>query len=165
MARRIRHLLTRSVRQAPGGSLRRGTSLTLFAALTVVLVADCTSSRMVRRDQLVSGAEFTRAAVHLTDGSSYHFPRLVVRSDSLVGMYPISVERRERNEIAIEQTYREYPFALARVDSVTVIRRDLGKTLMVAAGIAAAGVIVQQVTDSSLPGQKESPDHTKPPPG
>jgi hypothetical protein len=142
----------------------RGLVHPLLVMALLVAAGACTSSKLVKQDRLVPGSVFTRAAVYLSDGSVYQFPRVSIRPDTLVGEYPVAEERRTEREISIETEYRGYPFALARVDSVTLARWDVGKSLLAGAGLAAAGFVVREIVDGSLPGGKDSPDHTKPPP-
>lgn len=131
----------------------------------VALTLSCTSSYKVPREELIEGAELRKAVVFRSDGTAYRFDRVALRGDSLVGLYPVSVEKRSEGGVSVETVMRSYPIAMTQIDSVAVIRRDMGKTALVGAGVVALGALLRELGDTSLPTRRGPRDGTKEPPG
>jgi hypothetical protein len=134
--------------------------LLLVPAGLAVAGSGCTSSRVIRHDDLRSGDVFARSVVFLQGGARYEFLRVAVYPDTVVGEYKMTVERSSpeggtANQVAVyyEDEIHAHRMALVAVDSVAVLRRDPAKTLLYATGAAAAGLLVVKAIDSGSLGR------------
>jgi hypothetical protein len=147
--------------------------LVLVPAGLAVAGSGCTSSRVVRCDDLRAGDVFARSVVFLQGGARYEFLRVAVYPDTVVGEYRITVERSSRaggtaDQAAVyyEDEIHAHRMALARVDSVAVLRRDPVKTLLYATGAAGVGFLMVRAIDSGSFGKDgtSNPKSAGPPP-
>jgi hypothetical protein len=140
----------------------------LWAASVLLLLgaAGCTSRVLLPREQWVPGTSVDRGLVFHSGGSLYEFSHVSFQGDSLVGEYKMTVERRSAEEgVYYEDVNRSYAMPLSQVDSVAVIKRDPGKTLLYGAGFAACVALIANMADRKLPGRTGPQDQSKPPPG
>ncbi len=118
--------------------------------IAVVLIGGCTSKFLVARTRLVPGTVLGKSEVYLQGGEIYQFRRITFKPDTLLGEYPISVEHGSVKEgIYYTTEARVFPVPISKVDSVRVVSRDPGKTVLLAAGAVAVGFVVKEVTDTS----------------
>ena len=134
--------------------------LVLVPAGLAVAGSGCTSSRVIRHDDLRSGDIFARSVVFLEGGARYEFLRVAVYPDTVVGEYKITVERSSpeggtasQAAVYYEDEIHAHRMALAAVDSVAVLRRDPVKTLLYATGAAGVGLLVVKAIDSGSLGK------------
>ena len=125
----------------------------------------CSSSRVIRRDDLCSGDVFARSVVFLQGGAQYKFVRVAVYPDTVVGEYKITMERSSLEGgtadpagVYYEDEIHAHRMALAAVDSVAVLRRDPVKTLLYATGAAGVGLLMVKAIDSGNSGKNATPN-------
>jgi hypothetical protein len=131
----------------------------------ILLLGGCTSQYALRGDDMTPGRIHGRSLVFMKAGQQYEFRRISFVPDSLVGEIRVETEKRAEDGTAQyveeEQAFR---IPMANVDSVAVIKRDPGKTLLFGAGIAAGVALISNLVDTSLP-KKSSSDGGKNPEG
>jgi hypothetical protein len=135
--------------------------LVMVPAGLVVVLSGCTSSRMIRHDDLHSGDIFARTVVFLQGGARYEFLRVAVYPDTVVGEYKINVERSspeggtaDHAGVYYEDEIHAHRMALAAVDSLAVLRRDPAKTLLYVTGAAGVGFLMVRAIDSGSSGNE-----------
>jgi hypothetical protein len=146
--------------------MRRFQQLWAAAMPALLLLGGCTSRVMLPREKWIPGTSVQRGLVFHAGGSRYEFSRVLFQPDSLIGEYKVTVERSGAGEeVYYEDVQRSYAIPLSLVDSVAVIKRDPGKTLLYGAGVGAVVALIANMADRSLPKGNSPEDQSKPPPG
>jgi hypothetical protein len=133
----------------------------------LVLALGCTTAVTVPRNQMRPGVTLSKAEVFLAGGARYAFRRVSFRPDSLIGEYTVAVERRAAGEgMYYDDEVRLVTIPLTRIDSLTVIRKDPGKTLLYGAGLGAVVALISNMADRSVTSSSNGSGgiQTKPPP-
>jgi hypothetical protein len=139
----------------------------LGCAAFVVLVAGCSSYRLIPRSDLQPDAKYSGVRVATFDGFEYSFSRIAVRPDTLDGFYMETAERTgSKGEVYYEDVERLHRIPLSRVARVEIVRKDPVKTALYGASVAAAGYFLASVVNNNNTKPRSSGgDVIKPPPG
>jgi hypothetical protein len=144
--------LSRPIGPGCPGSARQRRWIPILAARIVLAAVPSGCSRQVGvpRESMQPGTTLERSRVILAGGREYRFESVAFTPDSLLGRYRVSVETGSEREggIRFEEVLRTYPVALAEVESVLVLERDVRKGVLYAAGAGAvAGLLYLVVAD------------------
>jgi hypothetical protein len=144
-----------------GTTRTRGLGFLLVAGL---LLLGCTRQVRVPASKMQPGTALGKSRVYLADGTLYEFQGIRFLPDSLLGVYKVLVEHRSQGEgLYYSDELRTYRFPLSRVDSVTVIQRDMGKALLYGAGFTAVGALIVNMADRGSSKRSGPTDQSKPP--
>jgi hypothetical protein len=122
-----------------------------------LLWGGCSRQVRVPEEKLTPGTTLGRSRVYLSGGIFYEFRRVRLSPDSLFGEYKVVVEHTVQGEGSyFADEMHTFRCPLARIDSVTVIQKDLGKTVLYGAGFAAVGALIVNMADRG-PGPREIP--------
>jgi hypothetical protein len=115
----------------------------------LLAVVGCSTSTSIPRDRLLPGQTLSHVRVSMRSGVQYTFESALVRPDTLVGQYTVSVEHESpRDGTYYQNEPRTYAIALDSIDSLSVVRRDVGKTVLCGAGVAVVTVFLHNLADT-----------------
>ena len=132
--------------------------------LAVLAVEGCTSRVLLTEADRRPGRIHKNCRVYLSGGEQLQFERASFNADSLVGELKVQVERSDGEEFYYQDVVRKHPVALSQIDSVAVIRTDIGKSVLLGAGAAAAVIFLRSIADTDESGSGGSNGRGDPPP-
>lgn len=131
----------------------------------LLLAAGCSRSVVLPRESLEPGNQYENVSVLTEDGLEYRFDRVLVLPDSVRGEYEQEVQRHSASQgTYYEDVVRAQAVPLARVSSLSVKKKDPGKTFFVGAGAAAVAMLFKTLFDSDLESGGGGSSKTKPDP-
>ena len=111
-----------------------------------LLLIGCTSLKTIPRGEQTPGRAYPRSLVYLKGGERYQFDRIQFFPDSVAGEVKVQVERHSAQAgVYYEDEARTVHLPRSNIDSVAVLQRDMGKTVLYGAGIAALAVGLRSV--------------------
>lgn len=135
---------TPAVRLRPRGI--RGAAI--LGLLSMIWTMGCSTQTLLPREQIETGSTFEGSHVLTRDGLEYRFERVTAAEDSLYGQYTVEVQRHSADYgIYYEDEVRTQSIALDRVESLSMKKRDAGKTFFFGAGVAALGFFIRDLSD------------------
>ncbi len=139
----------------------------MVIALSAVLLAGCSSTRLVPRSDLRADAKYKGVRVATFEGFEYSFDRIAIRPDTLDGFYMETEEKTgAKDEVWYEDVEHVHRIPLSRVARVEIVRKDPVKTVLYGASVAAAGYFLASVVGNNNSKPRSSGGSIiKPPPG
>jgi hypothetical protein len=136
-------------------------------AVSALLLAGCSSYRLIPRSELRPDAKFDGVRVATFDGFEYGFDKIAIRPDTLDGYYKETEEKTGgKDEVWYEDVVRVHRIPLARVARVELVRKDPVKTTFYGVSVAAAGYFLANVVnDNGTKTHRIGGNGGKPPPG
>ena len=112
--------------------------------------AGCSKQVTVLESDLDPGRSYESVEIS-TRAGAYHFDRVLVTPDSLVGEYTVEVQRQSaRDGVYFEDISRKRAVGRDEVLSLSTRQQDAERTLFFGIGVTAFGLLLNNLYDQSL---------------
>ncbi|MEZ4648778.1 MAG: hypothetical protein R3E97_08330 [Candidatus Eisenbacteria bacterium] len=112
--------------------------------------AGCSTQVTMLESDLAPGKSYDSVEISTRSGA-YHFDRVLVTPDSLVGEYTVEVQRQSaRDGIYYEDVARKRAVGRDEVVSLSTRQQDAERTLFFGIGVTAFGLLLGNLFDQSL---------------